>query len=367
MKILVYMTHPSDFHLLKHSIESLETRGHIVKVFGRHKGDLVNLLESSSFDYFIISKKFRKDSIFNAGLWLIEKDLKMIYHTYKYRPDILIGNCINITHMSKIYNVPSILIRDDDNIPALKKASVLSLPFASVILTPQSTNMGKYYFKQIKYYGFKELAYLHPKRFHPNINIIKNSIDVSKPFYILRLVKLNAHHDQGKTGITDDIIDRIIELLSKHGNIYITSEKALDQKYEKFRISLPAEKIHHAIYFADLYIGDSQTMAAEAAVLGTPSIRYNDFVGKLGYLEELEHKFGLTRGIKTTEPEKLLRLLKIIISDKSYKESLQESRLDMLSKKIDVSAFLVWFVETYPKSIDIMKDNPNYQLKYIAS
>lgn len=29
-------------------------------------------------------------------------------------------------------------------------------------------------------------------------------------------------------------------------------------------------------------------MAAEATILGTPSIRFNDFVGKLGYLEELE-------------------------------------------------------------------------------
>ncbi len=35
-------------------------------------------------------------------------------------------------------------------------------------------------------------------------------------------------------------------------------------------------------------------MIAEAAVLGTPSIRFNDFVGKLGYLEDLEHKYGLT-------------------------------------------------------------------------
>jgi predicted glycosyltransferase len=34
----------------------------------------------------------------------------------------------------------------------------------------------------------------------------------------------------------------------------------------------------------DLYIGDSQTMAAEAAVLGIPSIRFNSFVGKLVYL-----------------------------------------------------------------------------------
>ncbi len=54
--------------------------------------------------------------------------------------------------------------------------------------------------------------------------------------------------------------------------------------------------IYHALYYADLYIGDSQTIAAEKAVLGTPALRFNDFVGKIGYLEELEHKYGLTFG-----------------------------------------------------------------------
>ena len=37
--------------------------------------------------------------------------------------------------------------------------------------------------------------------------------------------------------------------------------------------------IHHVMSFASIYIGDSQTMAAEAGVLGTPFIRFNDFVG----------------------------------------------------------------------------------------
>ena len=40
--------------------------------------------------------------------------------------------------------------------------------------------------------------------------------------------------------------------------------------------------------FASLYIGDSQTMAAEAGVLGVPFVRFNDFVGRIGYLRELE-------------------------------------------------------------------------------
>ena len=55
--------------------------------------------------------------------------------------------------------------------------------------------------------------------------------------------------------------------------------------------------MHHALYFAEMFIGDSQTMTAEAAVLGTPALRLNNFVGKLGYLNELERKFNLTYGL----------------------------------------------------------------------
>jgi len=36
----------------------------------------------------------------------------------------------------------------------------------------------------------------------------------------------------------------------------------------------------------------------------------------------------------------------------------------MLSEKIDVTAFMVWFVENYPESAKIMKENPGYQYRF---
>jgi predicted glycosyltransferase len=45
------------------------------------------------------------------------------------------------------------------------------------------------------------------------------------------------------------------------------------------------------MYYADLFIGESATMASESAVLGTPAI----FVSTLqaGVLNEIEEKYGL--------------------------------------------------------------------------
>ncbi len=122
--------------------------------------------------------------------------------------------------------------------------------------------------------------------------------------------------------------------------------------------------IYHALYYADLYIGDSQTIAAEKAVLGTPALRFNDFVGKIGYLEELEHKYGLTFGIKTSEPQRLFDKIEELINTPNLKEEWQKRRKKMLSEKIDVTAFMVWFIENYPESVKIMKEEPDYQYNF---
>ena len=68
-------------------------------------------------------------------------------------------------------------------------------------------------------------------------------------------------------------------------------------QFEKYRIKINPLDMHHVMAFASLYIGDSQTMAAEAGVLGVPFVRFNDFVGRIGYLRELEDKYRLGFGV----------------------------------------------------------------------
>ena len=50
-------------------------------------------------------------------------------------------------------------------------------------------------------------------------------------------------------------------------------------------MAIDPSDMHQVMAHASLYIGDSQTMAAEAGVLGVPFIRCNDFVGRIGYLD----------------------------------------------------------------------------------
>ena len=119
--------------------------------------------------------------------------------------------------------------------------------------------------------------------------------------------------------------------------------------------------MHHVMAFASLYIGDSQTMAAEAGVLGVPFVRFNDFVGRIGYLRELEDVYQLGFGIKASAPgsvDQLCKRVEEIVEMKAEERQqvYQSRRQKMLDEKIDCARFLTWFIEEYPGSVEATRN-----------
>ena len=57
--------------------------------------------------------------------------------------------------------------------------------------------------------------------------------------------------------------------------------------------------------------------------------------------------------------EKALELIKT----PGIKEAWKNKRDAMLRDKIDVTAYMVWFVENYPESINMVKKDPQLQYK----
>jgi hypothetical protein len=133
--------------------------------------------------------------------------------------------------------------------------------------------------------------------------------------------------------------------------VLITSEGKMDQELEKYRVRVSPEKIHDLLYYAQMFIGDSQTMTTEAAVLGVPAIRCNSFVGKddMSNFIELEEKYNLIFNFSDSEEalKKALELIQI----SGLKNEWSKKREKLLGDKIDVTAFIVWFIENYPKSL----------------
>ena len=205
---------------------------------------------------------------------------------------------------------------------------------------------------------------MHPNHFIPNKDVVRKYFFPDKPYFLIRFVKLSANHDKGIKGLNTHITERIIQLLQPYGDVYITSERELEPQFEPYRISINPIDILDVMAYAQIYIGDSQTMAAEAGVLGVPFIRFNDFVGRIGYLNELENVYHLGYGIKTDDENKLYTTVSDLLKMTNRKSVFQQRRNKMLSEKIDYAQFLTWFLENYPKSKQIMRENPNYQYRF---
>ncbi len=360
MKFLFHLGHPAHFHLFKNVIAELKANGNQIFILIKKKDVLENLLIQSDLEFQNILPEGRKDSFLSIGIGLLKQDLSIYKFCRKHHPDLLIGSSTSITHVGKILRIPSIVLGEDDTaiVPIFAK---LTYPFATTIISPDVCNNGKWDSKTIKYNGYHELAYLHPNHFLPDKTVVEKYIDLSKPYFLIRFAKLDAHHDTGINGIDDSLALRIIKVLQLVGNVYITSEREFKNELESYRLNIKPMDIHHVMVFSSLYIGDSQTMAAEAGVLGVPFIRFNDFVGKIGYLNDLENKYKLGFGIKSNDVELLFKRINLLLNQKDIKKEWQIKKDKMLSEKIDVAKFITWFIENYPASIKNMKVNHMYQ------
>jgi uncharacterized protein len=363
MKILIYLGHPAHFHFYKHVIRELKERKHIVYVIIKKKDILEELLNRAHMDYINVMLEERKDSKLAIALSLLKRDFKLFIFCLRNRPDIMIGSSVEITHVGTMLHIPSVVTVEDD-ISHVKLLGQIGYPFATRLLVPKGCKVGKFVSKTNFYNGYQKLAYLHPNRFTPDPEKVKHLYQGAERFFILRLVGFTAYHDAGEAGISDRMAERIIGHLEPHGKVYINAERKIPSHLEQYRLPVPVDEIHHAMYYCSLLIGDSGSMVTEAALLATPSIRHCSLIGFSALVLELDHLYHLTFGIELTEPEEVFRRIDEILAYPDIKAEWMKRREVMLADKIDVTAFLVWYIENYPKSVSILNQEPEYQLRF---
>ena len=331
---LFYLGHPAHYHNISIVIQQLSKKGFNIVLVARSKDVLFELLKDVPYEIVYLKPRKGKSKL-SLIKTIISREFIMFRLALKYKPKMLIGTDIVIAHIGKILNIPSVILNEDDakEVPFLAN---YGFKYATAVFSPNSCDISPFKNK-IGYDGYHELAYLHPNYFKPDKSKISELLIDGEKYFILRFAELTAHHDDGKNGIDLSIAKKLIAQLSSFGRVYITSERKLESELEPYRIFIEPKYMHHALYFAQIYIGDSQTMAAEAAVLGTPSIRFNDFVGKLGYLEELEHRFKLTFGIATGNPELLFAQTQALLTGNNLEEEFGKRRDIMLKECIDVA------------------------------
>ena len=365
MNILIQLSHPAHFHLYKNVAKNLMNDGHKVFILIKTKDILEDLLKQSGLPYYnILQQAHRKSKL--GILWdMIVRDWRILRFVRKHKIDLLTGSTVEVAQVGWLTRRYRVNTGEDDMnvVPLFPK---MAKPFMGTILSPLVCNNYSLEPYSVKYESYHELAYLHPNHFLADKNVVEKYFEADTPYFIMRFSSLNAYHDGGIKGINTEIAQKLIDILKPYGRIYITSERELEPQFEPYRIPIKTLDMHHVMAFSDLYIGDSQTMAAEAGVLGVPFVRFNDFVGRIGYLNELENVYQLGYGIKASEhgsEEKMYDVVKELLSMPDRKNIWQQRRQKMLSEKIDYARFLTWFIENYPESKKIMKENPDYQYR----
>ncbi len=366
MNILIQLSHPAHFHLYKNVAKNLMADGHKVFILIKTKDILEDLLKQSGLPYYNILREAHRKSKLGV-LWdMIVRDVRMLRFVRKNKIDLLTGSTPEVAQVGWLTRKYRINTGEDDMrvVPLFQK---MAGPFIQTMLSPEVCDNWKIEAKSVKYASYHELAYLHPNHFNADRNVVEKYFSSETPYFIIRFSSLNAHHDKGIKGINTEIAQHLIDILKPHGRVYITSERELEPQFEQYRIPIKTLDMHHVMAFSTLYIGDSQTMAAEAAVLGVPFVRFNDFVGRIGYLNELENVCHLGFGIKASEDgaaEQMYNVVEKILATTNLKEEWENRRQKMLSEKIDCAQFLTWFIENYPESRRIMKENPDYQYRF---
>lgn len=340
--ILFFFVHPSKYHLFKHTINYLKNEGYNVEIAIVTKDILEDLIKNEGWNYINIIPEGRRNKKLNPYVSILYNTLKTLYNLWRItkgkKYDLFVSDDL-LPVIGRLKNVISLHIQDDD-LTAVPETKYI-MRFANYIFSPECSNLGNFNSKKIAYKGNHEIAYLHPKYFKPNTDCVKQFNNNLDKYFVLRLVSLTATHDIKKKGINDEQARYLINLLKNYGKVYITSERELIPEFEQYRIKINPNDIAHALYYAEMFIGDSQTMTSEAAVLGTPAIRFNDFVGRLSYLDELEHKYHLTYGFKTNEFDKMIEKVKELLETDDLKMIFYKRREVLLNDYIDVTEFLI--------------------------
>lgn len=366
MNVLIQLSHPAHFHLYKNVAHNLMDDGHEVYILIKTKDILEDLLKQSGLPYYNILKEAHRKSRLGVFWDMLVRDWRMFCFVKRHEIDLLTGSTVEVAQVGWLTRKYRVNAGEDDMrvVPLVQK---MGGPFMQTLLSPVVCDNWKLEAKSVKYASYHELAYLHPNHFQADRTVVERYFPTDTPYYILRFASLSAHHDAGIKGINTEIAQHLIDILKPHGRIYITSERELEPQFEQYRIPIKTLDMHHVMAFSTLYIGDSQTMAAEAAVLGVPFVRFNDFVGRIGYLNELENVYHLGFGIKASEDgseERMYNVVEELLAMPNLKEEWECRRQKMLSEKIDYAQFLTWFIENYPESRRIMKENPDYQYRF---
>lgn len=359
-KVLIEVGHPNDVHQFKYLYSDLVSSGIDVLFLVKRKDIVIELMEAYNLPYKIFA--VTPHGFLRKVLSLLLFDLKYFSLAKSFKPDLILSrNSPHSAHYAFLMRIPHLGFADTENSGFADK---LAIPFIKYFFTSNSFNK-KFPRFHFCYPGYIESWYLHPNRFNPDDKVLSLlGLEKNEKFSIVRFVSWQAHHDIGLSGLSDVFKIELVETLSKHGKVFISSEKELPAELENYRFSIPPQYMHDALYYASVFYGESATMASECAVLGTPAI-YLDPLDRIGYTKHQESVFKLVHNFRLDKESLSLSLNKVNdIFQGDYERDHTINHKKLIEYLIDPIKFFSWVILNFPLSIDELKSNPQKYLEF---
>jgi predicted glycosyltransferase len=360
MKYLFDIGHPAEFHYFKLVIRNLEKKGHQVLITARDKDVNLELLKKSGLEFICTGRNI--PSRLGKMFTLFRND----YHIYKaikkFKPDLIINFFSPFAAQAGWLTGIPVLGFHDTEIAGI--SIKLAQPFTDMVVVPECYTRRLPEKKLIRFKGYFELCHLHPNHFIPDPSIRDIlGIDKNEKFILLRFVSHRAIHDTGFRGMSLEMKRKAVKGFLKFGRVFISSEEPLPEDLTDYELNVPVEKIHDVLYYASLCYGESATMSAESAMLGTPAV-FLDEKGR-GYTHDMEKEYGLVFNYSMSKEDQESSIAKgIELLKNPDHQHWQKKQEELLGDHIDVTAFMSWLIEQYPESVEIMRKNPKYQFKF---
>lgn len=336
MRALIDILHPAHVHFFKGFRRQMINRGHEVLVTAREKDVAVPLLDRLDIPHEVLS---RQRTGLGLGLEMLTRTARLISVTRRFRPDVMTGIMgPSIAVAGRLLRIPAVIFYDTE---FATQTNWFAYPLATAVCTPDCYQ-GRVRGNHITYPGYHELAYLHPNRFEPRPDrLAPFGVSAEEPYFVVRFVSWEASHDGREVALDLDQKRTLVDALRSRGRVVITSETPLPADLEELRSTGPVEDVHHLLAFARLMVGESATMASEAAVLGTPAV-FIATTGR-GYTDDQEQRYGLVRHFKDAQFDDALNCVNAFLASGTLEDDARKARSELLRDKIDVTEWMVEF------------------------
>ena len=319
-----------------------QSRGDELLIVARDKEVVARLLRKENFD-FVDSGIIRRGN-FGRIIEYTERTKKILSLARKFKPDVLVaGDGFSIGPIGRILGIPSVSVSDTEDqgmIPTLAYKVVTN------VVTPYCfmKDFGK---RHTRFSGYYEMAYLNSKRFIPDPSVPTfYGVKKGEKYSVIRFVSWDSCHDEHEAGLNLEQRRQLVQELSKHGKVLISSEGKFPEEFASYIVD-PMD-MHSLLYYADFYFGDSQTMSIEAGLLGTPAIRCNSLVNKLhakGQFNDFHYKYGIVYSYASFSDA--FAKLKELMADPKSKDKWKEKKERLENDTVDFTDFFFEYLHIY--------------------